>query len=94
MSLAAAPEGVWAVGQYGVLLLAIAGVHPVHAVSVDIPNDGAPAWYYVVEDARPALRYWIGPLRKAGRFQIIVNARDERGCEITNAPALYVAVAR
>jgi hypothetical protein len=94
MSLAAAPEGAWAVGQYGLLTLNVSGANPVHAATVDFPNDGQPAWYYVVADARPSLQYWVGPFKKAGRFQLIVNARDERGCEVTNVPGQYVTIAR
>ena len=94
MTLSATPQGAWALGQYALVTIAVTGANPVHAVSVDFPNDGQPAWYFVVTDARPSAPYRVGPLKTAGRFALVVNARDERGCEIAHVPGLYITVTR
>lgn len=80
------------VGQQAVVTLTVTGASPVHNVIIDFPADGGPAWYYVPWDGRGTLHYLVGPLRKKGRMELTVLARDEMGCEVTNGVRVYATI--
>lgn len=50
-------------------------------LSLDIPNDGRPAWEYVAPaDMRPAVTVTVGPFARAQTSTLTVVAVDAQGC--------------
>lgn len=80
------------VGAYAAVPITITGPSPVHAVAVDFPADGQPAWYFVPFDGRATIAYTIGPLKKKGRVELTARAVDEMGCEIANGVRVWAMV--
>lgn len=76
--------GTWQRGQYGAATVVVtAGSWPVHFLEVDIPNDGLPAWQFVVPDVRPLLTVTVGPFARAHSTTVTTTLVDERGCSAT-----------
>jgi hypothetical protein len=77
----------WQRGQWGTLTLAIDGVSPVRAVTVDLLGDVRPAWYLLLDDARGLVTtVTVGPFAVAGNQAVMVTAQDEQGCEASLGP--------
>lgn len=62
------------------MTLTIAGPSPVTLVTVDLMGDGHPAWYVPLADGRGDVTLAVGPPRRAGRYQVAIEAADSRGC--------------
>jgi hypothetical protein len=64
---------------------------PVHAVSLDLIGDNSPAWYFISgADLRAGKPFAIGPLPRAGRYLLVLEATDEQGCHAQVADTYLV----
>lgn len=73
--------------------MTLAAKSPITAVTISVLGDQYPEFYYVMQDARGTRTYVVGPLRRAGSYELTISATDARGCEATIAPR-FVSIAR
>lgn len=92
MTLTVAWPSAWRVGAMSLLAVVVTGANPVSALVVDLIGDGQPAWYYVVPDARAGVEVAVGPMKRAGTYEITLLATDTRGCQVTLTPRTFITV--
>lgn len=82
----------WQVGAWATVALVIQGPSPVTFVQIDLVGDGYPGWYFSMGDARGAYEFPVGPIRRRGTYQVVVEAIDAQGCSGSIGVGPYVTI--
>ncbi len=78
-------QPTWRRGAYGRALVSFTGgPAAVRWLSLDIPNDGQPAWEFAAaSDLRPSVEVVLGPFARAQTAALNAIAVDAQGCQAT-----------
>ncbi len=82
----------WRRGAFGHAAVTFTGgPSAVRWLSLDIPNDGQPAWEYVAPaDMRPAVTVTVGPFARAQTTSLTARAVDAQGCQASTTVLVTV----
>ena len=76
----------WRRSTYGRAVVSFTGGPAVvRWLSLDIPNDGQPAWQFITDaDFRPSVEVVLGPFARAQTSTLTVLAVDSQGCQASS----------
>ena len=82
----------WRRGAFGHATVTFTGgPAAVRWLSLDIPNDGLPAWQVIAPaDMRPAVAVIVGPFARAQTSTLTVLAVDAQGCSASTTVPVTV----